>query len=223
MKRKRLINSLTFAGFLGIISGIGVASYNVSHDYLVRQEISSYQAKKTELENRFFGPLPSLTEVTSSAFTPREKDLTFSLYVGREISSQLNNPENIFYQTTFGNVRLEARKISEKTKNGTDYKLLLLKRDINDNGILSGYLYDKDCWFCGDGLIDLLSNSAPNTTVIFEGSSVKIVYHREGEMLQLINDKTQRIEGEATIAYKKSAEQLSKDFKQSTKHSLYLL
>src|SRR3989344_148302 len=165
-KRKKrqavYIKGLIAASLLGAVGGTGFGAYYARHDPEVKQKILEYESRKAELEERFFGTLPSLEEITQTTLTPKERDLTLKLYLGLQISSQLLNQTNIFYQTSLGSISLEARRVFTKDSRGYEEdKLLLIKRGADDRSIFSSHLYDEECTGVCDNISDLVENNSP--------------------------------------------------------------
>lgn len=226
--RTNVVNGLLLAGFLGAATGTAIGVYrgihDVARDVAVQNEIAKYSARKTELEGKiaeysarkteleesFFGPLPSLLERNSTILTPRERELALKMYLSTGVRPQILDQTNSFYQTNIGGVRVEAKRLNPNT---SFEQLLIVKRDVRDGGILSGHLYGSGCKNGCPNLTELLRRNFPQISVVFDGSEIRTIYHKDERVLQTIGDVTQTIEGSGIHVYTESAGKIAREFR----------
>ncbi len=216
---RKIVIGVTGLAILAGIGGVGVAAYltsqkpaltvlqNQLEDQIAQQE-RDHEQRIDELEDQFFGPLDSLTEVSAgSDLAPIMRELYTSSYLGSEVPAALNSQEGLIYDQDIGGVRIIARGVQIDGYN----HLLIVKQNPVDGGIMSAYTYKAGR---SDHPIEtIMEHGSASSSIEFYGDEIRVVDYGEESVTRL---RDNRIlyggEGANLSIYERDSTQILEDF-----------
>lgn len=173
-----------------------------------------YAQRERYLEERFFGPLESLTTLSNSSSLPQtERELITLARLGREFTENVFDEGTIFYDKPINDLggRVTAKIVNSQEGDTTKPYVLLVKKD-SLGGIAEAYLYDSQG---RRNPLEAITNSIPTRTIIFSGDNIKVIDYKTGEVKQVTRENTVVFRsGEGKEIYQKNAEDVMREFRQ---------
>ena len=184
---------LAVGGGVGTYFGARDASSTFMHDRKVAERVESLQAEKgkydnkvrglekkaaelqqreTALEQRFFGPLPTLTQASSTTLSPLETQLYAGGATGVNIITELADRSHTIYDQEIGGVRIIAKAMPERSE------LLILR--MTGETIIGAHTYASTGVRPSTPQEIPTQSTKPRVSVLFDGNSVKVVDHTTG-------------------------------------------
>ena len=209
---KRFNRIIAATGLLGIGVGTAVTAYDVLHTPAVETVINHYDAKEAELNNKFFGPLDSLTEIsTTSTLSPSHRELYLQNELRKDLGDQLATEDNTIYDQTVGETRIVAKTLSEYKE--SDQRLLVLKMEPA-GGILEAHYFDTEHYIIQDTdtTEEYLDRAEPYISVIFSGDEMKVIDFQNESVREVVNNRTKYQSGD-TEQYQDYIKDILTEFK----------
>ncbi|MBI4151563.1 hypothetical protein HY496_01220 [Candidatus Woesearchaeota archaeon] len=197
----------TIAGFMlaGVFTGTATAVYTASRDPIVDHARLQYEERKAELEQRFYGPLDTLTTISApSTLSPLERELyllsLFDKVMLKSPRSLLENNQKSIYDQRIENIHIVARGTLED-------ELLLLKYDAT-GGIAEAYLFNGDG---SDDMEEFIDDAEAVLSLIFTEEHLNVVRHRQKTISRIRQNRIEYV-GDDISPYQKHVSRILQEF-----------
>ena len=169
--RKKAVSVVLTGALIGTAAGTGLGTYKaftsdraVNYTFDKSSLEAEYEGKESALENRFFGPLESLTEINRpNSFTPLETKLYAQAYLGSDFVDNLENKRILAYDKVIGDVRIIVNEIPATQHTNSETTITKMDKE--------GKISEAFRYYNGDTLRDSIS---------IDGDTIRFVNYLNG-------------------------------------------